>query len=144
MDNHEIGNHSYSHKRMIFKTYGFITEEIEKTDSLIRAAGYDGEITFRPPYAKKLFLLPLYLYRNHRKTIMWDIEPESYPEISISSNKIKEYVLKNTSPGSIILLHVLKNDSISIHSISKIVTALKRKGYSFKTVSELLKLNAGA
>lgn len=71
---HEIGNHSYSHKRMVLKSYGFVKYEIEKTNSLIRMAGYLDKIHFRPPFGKKLFVLPYYLKNNYRKTIMWDVE----------------------------------------------------------------------
>lgn len=42
----ELGNHSYSHQRMILKSLSFIDSEIQKTNFLIRAAGYNGEITF--------------------------------------------------------------------------------------------------
>jgi len=54
----QIGNHSWSHDRMAFKTQSFIASEIEKTDREIRKTGYQGEIQFRPPYGKKLFGLP--------------------------------------------------------------------------------------
>ena len=37
---HQIGNHTYSHKRMVLKSLSFIKEEIEKTDELIRKSGY--------------------------------------------------------------------------------------------------------
>lgn len=33
--------------------------------------------TFRPPYGKKLLELPYYLDQHDRKTIMWDVEPDS-------------------------------------------------------------------
>jgi chitin deacetylase len=46
---HELGNHSFSHERFFFKTQSYIQDEIEKTNQLIRGAGYVGEITFRPP-----------------------------------------------------------------------------------------------
>nr|WP_241421351.1 polysaccharide deacetylase family protein [Candidatus Contubernalis alkalaceticus] len=55
---HELGNHSYSHKRMVLKTPSFIRKEIELTNQLIREAGYQGEIHFRPPNGKKLVILP--------------------------------------------------------------------------------------
>lgn len=38
-EGHELGNHSYSHQGMIFKTPSFIREEIERTDQLIRNTG---------------------------------------------------------------------------------------------------------
>lgn len=137
---HELGNHSYSHKRMIFKSYSFIKEEIEKTDSLIRKSGYSNIIHFRPPYGKKLFALPYYLKTKNRKTIMWDVEPESNPHTAKSSDKIAEFVLDNSSSGSIILLHgMFESRKESVKSINKIIEGLKKKGFEFKTISELLK-----
>lgn len=136
---HELGNHTYSHDRMVLKSIDFVQHEIEKTDSLIKEAGYHGDIHFRPPYGKKLFMLPYYLKQHNRKTIMWDLEPESYPEVANSSENITKYVLENTKPGSIILLHVMfESRNESVKSIEGIVTGLRQQGYTFKTVSELL------
>ena len=92
---------------MVFKTPTFIRKEIELTDKLIRQPGFQGDIYFRPPYAKKLFLLPYILKQKNMTTIMWDIEPDSYPEIAFSSEKIIDHVVENVAPGSIILLHVI-------------------------------------
>jgi len=52
---HQIGNHTYSHKRMVLKSPSFIKKEIEKTDELIRDIGYEGEIDFRPPYTACIY-----------------------------------------------------------------------------------------
>lgn len=136
---HELGNHSYSHERMFFSSPATVKQEIESTDRLIRTAGYQGEIFFRPPYTKKLFTLPYYLSKTNRKTITFDVEPETYPEVATSADKITEYVLSKTQPGSIILLHVMygsRNESRK--SVKPIIEGLRAKGYSFKTVSELL------
>lgn len=136
---HELGNHSYSHERMIFVTPSFVRQEIESTDKLIRDAGYQGEICFRPPFGKKLLALPYYLSKTGRKSITWDVEPDSHPEIAADSDKIAEFVLSRTRPGSIILLHVMYPSRIeSLKAVPKIVEGLKKQGYSFKTVSELL------
>lgn len=138
---HELGNHSWSHKRMVFKTYRFIKNEIEKTDSMMRIAGYKEEVHFRPPYGKKLLLLPHYLNEHNRKTIMWDVEPETYGDIAKSSEKITNHVLENTNAGSIILLHVMVgNKEASMNSVIPIIDGLREKGFEFKTVSELLNI----
>jgi chitin deacetylase len=138
---HELGNHSYSHVRMFFVTPSFVKQEIESTDKLIREAGYQGEIHFRPPYGKKLFALPYYLWRHGRKSITWDVEPDSYPEIAADANKIVEHVLTNVRPGSIIILHVMyPNRRESMKSVKMVVEGLRAQGYSFKTVSELIAL----
>lgn len=135
-EGHEIGNHSYSHKRMIFKSPSFIKEEVERTDELIRQIGYEGEITFRPPYGKRLLVLPHYLSKHERNTILWNIEPEKF---AADSNNIANYVTDNIVPGSIILLHVMYESRLeSLQSVEDIVIALKEQGYSFATISELL------
>ncbi|MCM3718979.1 polysaccharide deacetylase family protein [Fictibacillus phosphorivorans] len=137
---HELGNHSYSHKRMVLKTPTFIKNEIEKTDELIRKAGYKGPIPFRPPYGKKLIGLPRYLDKHDRKTILWNLEPDSYPEIASDSEKIVKHVNEKIEPGSIILLHVMYGSrEESLESVKGIIKDLKAKGYSFQTVSEMLK-----
>ena len=136
---HEIGNHSYSHQRMIFVSPSFVREEIEKTDALIRAAGHENPPHFRPPYGKKLFALPFYLSQNNRRTITWDIEPESFPAVAKSSEAITKYVLDRAQNGSIILLHVMYDpQKKSLNAVKPIIEGLKQKGFRFATVSELI------
>ena len=136
---HEIGNHSYSHVRMILVTPSFVKTEIEKTDALIRAAGYEKTAHFRPPYGKKLFTLPYYLSNNDRRTITWDVAPEGFPEIAADSEAITKYVLDNTRNGSIILLHVMYDpQKKSLRAVQPIIEGLKQKGFRFVTVSELI------
>jgi len=133
---HEIGNHSYSHQRMLLKSQSFIDHEIQKTNTLIRQTGYEGEIFFRPPNGKKLFGLPWYLYQHGIKTIMVDIEPDTYGN---TTDFFVTYTLENTKPGSIILLHPFcEGCNSQREAISKIIDGLKAKGYRFVTVSELL------
>jgi peptidoglycan-N-acetylglucosamine deacetylase len=136
---HELGNHSYSHVRMLLVTTSFVQQEIEKTDQLIRATGYNGEITFRPPYNKKLLALPYYLSKTGRKTITWDVAPDSKPKIASDSNSIIKETRERVRPGSIILLHVMyPNRRESLKAVRGIIESLRQEGYRFVTVSELL------
>jgi len=138
---HEIGNHSYSHVKMILVAPSFVKEEIEKTDELIRATGYEKPAHFRPPYGKKLFALPFYLSQTNRKSITWDIEPESFPETAANTDEIVKYVLANTRGGSIILLHVMYDPKRkSLNAVKPIIEGLKEKEFRFVTVSELINL----
>lgn len=143
-DGHELGNHSYSHERFLLKSQDFIHEEIQKTNTLIIKTGYKGEITFRPPNGKKLIGLPWYLSKNKIKTIMWDVEPDTYiPSDADESQKtefIISYTIGNAKPGSIILLHPFcKTCTSDRQAIPEIVRRLKAEGYTFVTISELLK-----
>jgi peptidoglycan-N-acetylglucosamine deacetylase len=135
----QIGNHSYSHNRMVFKSSSYIKEEIEKTDQLIRLAGYQGEIDFRPPNGKKLVGLPYYLNKHNRDTITWSLEPDSY--FSSSTDKVN-YVKKNVKPGSIILIHPMYDKTgEEVKTIKGILQSLSNKGYKFVTVNELQEMN---
>lgn len=133
---YQVGNHTYSHDRMVFKSPSFVKEEIEKTDKLIRKAGYKKEIDFRPPYGKKLFALPYYLDKHNRETIMWNLEPDTF--YSSASDKIK-YVKNNIKPGSIILIHPMYNEN-ELQTIEGILQSLTNEGYKFVTVDELQKI----
>ncbi|MGI5827990.1 MAG: polysaccharide deacetylase family protein [Patescibacteria group bacterium] len=133
---HELGNHSYSHERMWFKSPSYILNEIESTNKLIQEAGYQGDIHFRPPYGKKLIGLPWYLKQHNIKTVTWDVEPDTYGS---NADFLIDYTVENTKPGSIILLHPFcESCSSQKEAISKIVDGLQTKGYRFVTVSELL------
>ena len=137
-EGHELGNHSYSHQRMILKPYSFIRQEIERTDELIRTCGYGGEVHFRSPNGKKLILLPYYLSRMGRKNIFWDVSPEGDRDVA-AADKIVETVLEKTRPGSIILLHVMyRSRAESREALPGIIHGLRQQGYRFVTVSELL------
>lgn len=139
---HELGNHSYSHQQMIFQPLEFIQEEIEQTDRLIRECGYTGDIHFRSPFGKKLFLLPYYLSRTGRLNILWDIEPESYEAIAVDGDRIAADVLARAHPGAIILLHVLPDvREESRRALPVLIEGLQAAGYQFVTVSDLLAMN---
>ena len=136
---HQLGNHSWSHQRMVFMSLDEIQREIDGTDQQIRDAGYQGEILFRPPYGKKLVLLPWYLASSHRTSITWDIAPETFDEDSEHPQTMARDVLEQVEPGSIVLLHVMyKNREASRAALPLIIKGLKEKGYRIVTLSELL------
>ncbi len=138
---HEVGNHSFTHQVLSLKSYETIRAEIEPTDVLLRKAGYKGDIHFRPPYGKKIFMLPLYLKLNNRKTIIWDVSPEGDPELNQDATKLSNFVIDRTTNGSIILLHPMNDGrEASLQSLDPIIRGLKTKGFVFKTVSELLEM----
>lgn len=134
---HELGNHTWSHRRMVLVTPGIVADEVEPTDEAIRRMGYEGEITFRPPYGDKLLTLPLYLARHDRTTVTWDISPERW-DAEQAADEIIDGTLSGVQPGSIILLHPWNGRTAVQQAIGPIVDHLTAQGYRFVTVSELL------
>jgi len=136
---HQLANHSFSHPRMVLMSQTAIAKEIEQTDLLIRQAGYQGDIVFRPPYGKKLFGLPWYLQQHNRLTVMWDLEPESDAALAKDARAMAQYVIANAKPGSIILLHVMyQSRQSSRDALPLIIAGLQQQGYRFVTVNTLL------
>lgn len=139
---HELGNHTFSHPRMVLRSPSSIRAEVERTDSLLRAAGQAGPILFRPPYGRKLLGLPLYLSRTGRTTVTWDVEPDSYSEVAATADGITRHVLERVRPGSIVLLHPWYGSRrTSREAIAPVIAGLRARGYRIVTVSELLALS---
>lgn len=137
-EGHEIGNHTYRHKQMIFMSLASIADEVERTDAVIRRIGFRGPIFFRPPGGRKLLGLPWYLASTRRTTIMWDVEPESYVR---AASDLVRYTRDHVRPGSIIILHPMtKPGGETRAALPAIIDGLLSDGYRFVTVSELLAL----
>lgn len=141
-EGHEIGNHSYSHLPLIFKSSSFIREEIEKTDRIIRQSGYLGPIHFRAPYGRKLFALPWILSQLGRPHILFDVIPDDWASPGVLT--IVERILAQVRPGSIILCHDGNGDSRgqersqTVQATAIVIEKLRDAGYQFVTISELL------
>ena len=135
---HELGNHSYSHRRFLLRSPAFIARETENTNALIRAAGYHGPIHFRPPYGKNLLGLPWYLARHHITTVMWDSEPAR--QQPPTAEAITAAALAQAHNGAIILLHPFCPDTCRAEreALPHIIDGLHAQSYTLVTVSALL------
>ncbi len=133
---HEIGNHSYTHRRLMLMSPGAIRREIEDTDALIRNSGFEGEIYVRPPYGKRLLGLPLFLQKHDRPVLLWSLEPDTYHQ---DANGVVDFVSERAHPGAIILLHVeIPSRVENRRALPRIVEELRAKGYRFVTLSDLM------
>ena len=136
---HELGNHSYSHRRMLFMSRKTVADELERTERLLREAGYRGPLHFRPPYGKKLWTLPRYLAERGILSITWDIEPDTGRNGQPTTECIVAEVVGKVRPGSIVLLHVMSPQrTASMRAVPRVIAALRERGYRFVRLSELL------
>lgn len=143
--NHQVGNHSFSHQRLVLKTPSFIAAEIEQTDALLKAGGAQEPFLFRPPYGKKLWLLPKYLASNQKTTVTWDLAPENVLSLQRNQAQFIDFTVQQARPGSIIVLHVMDAQKPqTLNALPEIIQGLKKRGFRFVTVSELMALAAEA
>lgn len=135
-EGHEVGNHSYHHKRMIFRSAAHLDAEINGTDAVLVRGGAPHPMLFRPPFGKKLFGLPLAVERSGKRMIMWDAgdPPDRDPRVYAAK------VLADVRAGSIILIHPMyRGNATERAALPLILAELDRRGYRLVTVSDLLK-----
>lgn len=133
---HELGNHSWSHGRMIFRSAAWLTEEVESTDRVLRDVGVTGPIPFRPPYGKRLWGLHAVL--GERPAVLWDVEPESFADIASDPEALAAHVVERAQPGSIVLLHAMyASRQATRDALPAIVRGLRRKGLEPVPLGEL-------
>ena len=128
-EGHQVGNHSYSHPRMVLdhpRAYGL---EIDRTDRLIRALGYRGTIDFRAPYGQKLVVLPWLLSRRGKLNVLWSVDSQDWRDRDPAS--IARRVVDQVRPGAIVLLH---DSPATARALPVLIDGLRRRGYSFRTV----------
>jgi peptidoglycan/xylan/chitin deacetylase (PgdA/CDA1 family) len=142
---HEIGNHSWSHERMVLKSAAWMRDELERTDEQIRAAGYAGPIAVRAPFCKKGLALPWIFARTGRVHVTFDVEPDSYDDVAATAEGIAAHVRERVRPGSIILLHVMyPSRRTSMDAVPLVLADLREAGLRPVTVSELLRSRSEA
>lgn len=131
-EGHQVGNHSFSHPRMVLENPIAYGREIDRTDRLIRSLGYRGTIDFRPPYGQKLVVLPWLLARRHKLSVLWSVDARDW--IDKDPDSIARRVLRQVRPGSIVLLH---DQAQTARALPQIIDGLRRRGYRFRTVRPL-------
>lgn len=130
-EGHQIGNHTWSHKKLQGASDAVVQEEIGKTDRELRELLGDGEYWVRPPYGmlserqQQLFSVPL---------VRWSVDPKDWKRLNADGDVAA--VLRNVQPGDIILMHDCFQPSVT--AALRIVDSLQKRGYRFVTVSQLL------
>lgn len=136
-EGHEIGNHSWSHPNFGKMSDDAVRSQLRRTDDAIKSATGERPTLMRPPYGsitvrEKHWIHDEFGYR----VILWDVDPYDWkrPGPIVVRNRI----LKETQPGSIVLSHDIHPGTIE--AMPSTLDALEAKGFKFVTVSELLRM----
>ena len=136
---HEIGNHTYSHPRLLWKTPGYIALEINRAQNVIAHHTNQRPQLFRPPYGLRWFGLFPILSRYSMTAVMWSVDGLDW---KLPASKITDRILAQARPGSIVLLHdgipprESGNRTPTVEALAQILQSLKGQ-YRFVTVSEM-------
>jgi len=126
-----IGSHTYDHKDLSTLDESVMTNEITKTDQIIKKLTGKKPAYFRPPYGsvneKAAELI-------NRPIIQWSVDSEDWK--SKNSQMIIDRVTSTAYDGSIILLHDIYPETIG--AVPEIIRDLKKEGYQFVSLNTLL------
>ena len=140
-EEHQIGNHTYSHPLLGFLPPFYVQRQIERTDDLLQRHGIAKDSVFRSPLLTRFLPVAYVLAKQDRIHISCNVW--SWDWTTQNPDKITQTVLRKTKPGSIIVLHDGKaenknaNRSGTIEATDQIITALKRDGYQFVRLSDI-------
>lgn len=132
---HEVGNHSWSHRRMVGRLPAFHAREIADTDAALRAAGA-APVLFRPPYGKRLIGLPLAVEKAGYRMVTWDVDDGGLE--TLTPEAYAAALLAEVKPGSIILVHPMYGaNGTARAALPILLDGLTARGYQVTTVSAL-------
>ncbi|MCH7322276.1 polysaccharide deacetylase family protein [Solibacillus sp. MA9] len=136
---HEIANHTYSHPYS--KSVPKVMKEIEKTNEILYSiTGFSTKL-FRPVEGNYTDELVTEVAREGYKLVMWSwhLDTEDWKDPGV--NKIVNTVLTGIEQGDVVLFHDGGgNREQTVQALEKILPELKKQGYSFVTISEMLRL----
>ncbi len=134
---HTIGNHSYSHENINFKSKTHINEKIKQCSDIIQEVSGITPKYFRPPHGRFDFRTNGFMRKHQLKNIMWSLLTYDYKnDLNIVKFAVQNYITKN----SIIVLHDSnKSKDIIKDSINFIVEETNKCGFEFGAPLECLK-----
>jgi len=143
-EGHIVGNHSWNHSNLTKIPLVEVTEQIIKTDDIMkRLAGFRPHL-FRPPYGLLSEQLIREAIRLNKVIILWDVE--SLDWTPLTANQVAANILSYTGPGSIVLQHSAGGAGQSlqntVNALPYVIETLRKKGFSFRTIPELLNIPA--
>ncbi len=130
-EGHQIGNHSYDHVNLSELSEEAACEQVNKTNAVIQKVTGAVPTYLRPPFGS---------YKKHLDEdmnmieVLWDVDPRDWSVRN--TGEIVKRVLTKVEDEDIILLH--DEYATSVAAAMEIIDTLKKQGYEFVTVDELI------
>jgi peptidoglycan-N-acetylglucosamine deacetylase len=144
---HVIGNHTFTHPKLIWRTGRQVREELLQCQQAITDAVGEHSNLFRPPFGgrrpvtlrvvRELGLLP----------VMWNVT--GYDWSAPSVEYIERKVTSRVRGGNVILLHDGSHRAFgydrsrTIIATDKLISRYRAEGYEFVTVAEMMGVMSG-
>ena len=148
-DGHAIGNHTWHHWNRPMNEFT-AAREIDDTAALLYETTGVKTSLFRPPNGFLSNGLAAYARKQDDVVVLWSIDSGDWRKRGVSVEGLVNHVLHNAKPGAIVLMHdgsgistvgpANSLGSLTIEALPKIIDELKKQGYEFVSVPELLQM----
>lgn len=132
-EGHQVGNHTYSHTRLLTAERNVVIEEIRKGEIILENLLGEQAFWLRPPYG---------LIDTSRAALVgtpmiyWSLDPEDWK--LLDAEQIVRCVEERIQPGDIVLLHDFYPTSVD--AALELIDRLQAEGFTFVTVEELFRI----
>ncbi|WP_245962117.1 polysaccharide deacetylase family protein [Streptomyces ardesiacus] len=133
-EGHEVASHTWTHKILTDAKPDEIREELERPNKEIERLTGKRPTLMRPPQGRTDDTVHGICRELGLSEVLWSVTAKDYQ--TDDSDLITERVLDQSSRDGIILLHDIYDGTVP--AVPGIVDALKKRGYVFVTVPQLL------
>lgn len=130
-EGHLLATHSYAHVNLCNLNDEAAIEQVVKTNTIIEEITGECPQFIRPPFGCWKENLD---YKTTMLPVLWDVDPLDWN--TNNTAVIVKRVLTSVEDGDIILLHDASRSSVD--AALQIIDQLKKEGYLFVTVEELI------
>jgi peptidoglycan/xylan/chitin deacetylase (PgdA/CDA1 family) len=140
---HTIGNHTFTHPLLIFKSEAETRIELIDCQSALQDAIGEQANLFRPPFGGRRPATLRIARALGLETVMWNVT--GYDWNAPSAAEIEQKVARQMRGGDIILLHdgghkaMGADRSQTVVATDNLIRRYKDQGYQFVTVAEMMK-----
>ena len=136
-EGHELANHTYTHPWT--PSVKRLEKELKQTNEIIFSITGFRPTLFRPVGGQYTDEMINTAIKNGFKVVMWSWHQDTEDWSNPGVQKIVDTVLNGMKPGNVILFHDSGGDRRqTLQALDKILPELKKQGYQFLTISELL------
>ncbi len=124
-EGHRVANHSYSHSDLSRLGTDQVAKEISATQSILTSLAGSAPAAFRPPYGAQNNIVRNIAASLGLSDDLWSVDPRDWAQPG--SSVIKQRVLAGLAPSSVILLHILHQQTVD--ALPSIIEGIRSRGY---------------
>jgi peptidoglycan/xylan/chitin deacetylase (PgdA/CDA1 family) len=134
---HELGNHTYTHRYLPATRRRNVEKELALADRAISRATGTVPTLARPPWGGRSPWTVRAFRKLGKRPVLWDVN--SFDWKGEPPEEVARRVLDHARPGSIVLMHDGgRGGALTVEAVQLVVPALRARGYTLMTVSEIL------